>query len=83
VLAEDKLNDMSWFQQLEKLPANADAPPYHVLASNDFQEGLKTHRDLRFLQRNSSSGRRASCVRHARSRQARYEGTPACPSARR
>jgi len=53
VLAEDKLNDMSWFWQLEKLPANAQTRHlYHVLASNGFQEGLKTYRDLRFLQRN-------------------------------
>jgi tetratricopeptide (TPR) repeat protein len=53
VLAQDQLDDMSWFWQLERLPVNAQTRHlYHVLASNDFQEGLKTFRDLRFLQRN-------------------------------
>jgi tetratricopeptide (TPR) repeat protein len=53
VLAQDQLDDMSWFWQLERLPVNAQTRHlYHVLASNGFQEGLKTFRDLRFLQRN-------------------------------
>jgi tetratricopeptide (TPR) repeat protein len=53
VLAQDQLDDMSWFWQLERLPVNAQTRHlYHVLASNDFQEGLKTFRDLRFLERN-------------------------------
>ena len=44
---------MSWFWQLERLPVNAQTRHlYHVLAAHDFQEGLKTYRDLRFLQRN-------------------------------
>src|SRR5262249_33853761 len=43
----------SWFWQLEKLPVNAQTRHlYHVLASNDFQEGLRTYRDLRFLKNN-------------------------------
>jgi hypothetical protein len=53
VLAQDQLDDMSWFWQLEKLPVNAQTRHlYHVLAANGFQEGLKTYRDLRFLQNN-------------------------------
>jgi tetratricopeptide (TPR) repeat protein len=42
-----------WFWQLEKLP---DAPHtrylYHLLASHEFQEGLKNYRDLRLMQAN-------------------------------
>ncbi len=41
-----------WFWQLQALP---DAPEtrylYHLLASHEFQEGLKNYRDLRFMQR--------------------------------
>ena len=40
-----------WFWQLEKLP---DAPHtrylYHLMASHEFQEGLKNYRDLRLMQ---------------------------------
>jgi hypothetical protein len=42
-----------WFWQLERLP---DAPHtrylYHLLASHEFQEGLKNYRDLRIMRRN-------------------------------
>ncbi len=42
-----------WFWQLDKLP---DAPHtrylYHLLASHEFQEGLKNYRDLRLMQSN-------------------------------
>jgi hypothetical protein len=42
-----------WFWQLESLP---DAPHtrylYHLLASHEFQEGLKNYRDLRLMQAN-------------------------------
>jgi hypothetical protein len=42
-----------WFWELEKLP---DAPHtrylYHLLASHEFQEGLKNYRDLRIMRRN-------------------------------
>jgi hypothetical protein len=42
-----------WFWQLEQLP---DAPHtrylYHLLASHEFQEGLKNYRDLRLMQAN-------------------------------
>ena len=45
--------EAGWFWQLQELP---DAPEtrylYHLLASNEFQEGLKNYRDLRFMQRN-------------------------------
>jgi hypothetical protein len=42
-----------WFWQLDQLP---DAPHtrylYHLLASHEFQEGLKNYRDLRLMQAN-------------------------------
>lgn len=58
VLAEDDLSDMSWFWQLETLPATAQTRHlYQVLATHAFQEGLKTYRDLRFLERNLADWR--------------------------
>ena len=49
----DKADKAGWFWQLQELP---DAPEtrylYHLLASNEFQEGLKNYRDLRLMQRN-------------------------------
>ena len=48
---------LGWFWQLEKLP---DAPHtrylYHLMASHEFQEGLKNYRDLRLMQRTSRAG---------------------------
>ncbi len=44
---------IGWLWQLQKLP---DAPQtrylYHLLASHEFQEGLKNYRDLRIMRRN-------------------------------
>jgi tetratricopeptide (TPR) repeat protein len=44
---------IGWMWQLQKLP---DSPQtrylYHLLASHEFQEGLKNYRDLRIMQRN-------------------------------
>ena len=44
---------VGWLWQMQKLP---DAPQtrylYHLLASHEFQEGLKNYRDLRIMQRN-------------------------------
>ncbi len=43
--------DVGWFWQLKQVP---DAPHtrylYHLLASHEFQEGLKNYRDLRIMQ---------------------------------
>ncbi len=54
VLAAAPASDViGWFWQLQKVP---DAPQtrylYHLLASHEFQEGLKNYRDLRIMQRN-------------------------------
>jgi len=50
--APDK-DTVGWFWQLQKVP---DAPQtryvYHLLASHEFQEGLKNYRDLRIMKRN-------------------------------
>jgi hypothetical protein len=47
-----------WFWQLQNVP---DAPHtryiYHLLASHEFQEGLKNYRDLRIMQRNLQRSR--------------------------
>jgi hypothetical protein len=49
---------VGWFWQLQKVP---DAPQtrylYHLLASHEFQEGLKNYRDLRIMQRNLAGWR--------------------------
>ena len=53
ITENDKADQAGWYWQLEHLP---DAPEtrylYHLLASNEFQEGLKNYRDLRLMQRN-------------------------------
>ena len=51
--AMPKSDRPGWFWQLETLP---DAPHtrylYHLMASHEFQEGLKNYRDLRLMQAN-------------------------------
>jgi hypothetical protein len=51
--AAPRNDDVGWFWQLEALP---DAPHtrylYQLLASHEFQEGLKNYRDLRLMQAN-------------------------------
>ncbi len=53
IAENDKADQAGWFWQLQELP---DAPEtrylYHLLATNEFQEGLKNYRDLRLMQRN-------------------------------
>jgi len=53
IAENDKADKVGWFWQLQHLP---DAPEtrylYHLLATNEFQEGLKNYRDLRLMQRN-------------------------------
>jgi hypothetical protein len=53
IAENDKADRAGWFWQLQELP---DAPEtrylYHLLATNEFQEGLKNYRDLRLMQRN-------------------------------
>jgi len=53
LLDEDKKDTLTWYWQLKTLP---DAPEsrylYQLLASNEFQEGLKNYRELRFMSHN-------------------------------
>jgi Tetratricopeptide repeat len=56
VLKNDTAKEVGWYWQLKNLP---DAPEtrylFHLLAQNDFQEGLKNYRDLRLMQDNIAS----------------------------
>jgi len=51
--AVPRTNDVGWFWQLQKVP---DSPQtrylYQLLASHEFQEGLKNYRDLHLMQAN-------------------------------
>ena len=53
LLDDDKKGTLTWYWQLTTLP---NAPEsrylYALLASNEFQEGLKNYRELNFLSRN-------------------------------
>jgi len=58
LLGDDKKATVTWYWQLQHLP---DAPEtrylYQLLASNDFQEGLKNYRELNYMSRNLESWR--------------------------
>ncbi|MDP9084644.1 MAG: tetratricopeptide repeat protein [Pseudomonadota bacterium] len=58
LLSDDKKAALTWYWQLTTLP---NAPEsrylYQLLASNDFQEGLKNYRELNFLSRNLDNWR--------------------------
>ncbi|MBL8271480.1 tetratricopeptide repeat protein, partial [Steroidobacter sp.] len=53
IVDNDKIDQLGWYWQLQNLP---DAPEtrylYHLMATHEFQEGLKNYRDLRLMQRN-------------------------------
>ena len=53
LLNDDKKDTLTWYWQLKTLP---DAPEsrylYQLLATNEFQEGLKNYRELHFMSRN-------------------------------
>ncbi|MGH8175156.1 MAG: hypothetical protein ACREV5_02700 [Steroidobacter sp.] len=56
IIDNDRGDQAGWYWQLQNLP---DAPEtrylYHLLASHEFQEGLKNYRDLKLMQRNLAS----------------------------
>jgi hypothetical protein len=56
LLTDDKQDTLTWYWQLKTLP---DAPEsrylYQLLASDEFQEGLKNYRELNFMRRNLGS----------------------------
>lgn len=53
LLTDDKQDSLTWYWQLKTLP---EAPEsrylYPLLASNEFQEGLKNYREVNFMTRN-------------------------------
>ena len=53
IVKNESRNQLGYFWQLSALP---DAPEsrylYHLLAANEFQEGLKNYRMMRFMERN-------------------------------
>ena len=58
LLDDDKKDTLTWYWQLTTLP---NAPEsrylYALLASNEFQEGLKNYRELNFMSRNLEAWR--------------------------
>jgi Tetratricopeptide repeat len=58
LLDDDKKNTLTWYWQLTTLP---NAPEsrylYQLLASNEFQEGLKNYRELNYMSRNLDNWR--------------------------
>jgi hypothetical protein len=54
-LADDPLDSTGWYWRLEELPEGPEARYlYHLLATHEFQEGLKNYRDLNYLNQNLS-----------------------------
>ena len=52
-LADDPLDSTGWYWRLEELPEGPEARYlYHLLATDEFQEGLKNYRDLSYLHDN-------------------------------
>ncbi|MCH7834745.1 MAG: hypothetical protein IH911_06680, partial [Proteobacteria bacterium] len=52
-LADEPLDSTGWYWRLEKLPQGPEGRYlYHLLATHEFQEGLKNYRDLRYLYSN-------------------------------
>jgi tetratricopeptide (TPR) repeat protein len=53
IVKNESKNQLGWFWQLASIP---DAPEsrylYHLLAGNEFQEGLKNYRMMRYMERN-------------------------------
>lgn len=52
-LAEDPRESTGWYWQLDDMPDGVESRYlYHLLATHEFQEGLKNYRDLRYLGKN-------------------------------
>ena len=52
-IANDPLDSTGWYWRLEELPEGLEARYlFHLLATHEFQEGLKNYRDLSYLYRN-------------------------------
>lgn len=52
-VANDPLDSTGWYWELEELPSGPEGRYlFHLLATHEFQEGLKNYRDLSYLHRN-------------------------------
>jgi len=52
-LSDDPLDSTGWYWRLEELPEGPEGRYlYHLLATHEFQEGLKNYRDLNYLYSN-------------------------------
>ena len=52
-VADEPLDSTGWYWRLEELPEGPEARYlFHLLATHEFQEGLKNYRDLSYLHRN-------------------------------
>jgi hypothetical protein len=52
-IEDDPLDSAGWYWRLEELPEGLEARYlFHLLATHEFQEGLKNYRDLSYLYRN-------------------------------
>jgi tetratricopeptide (TPR) repeat protein len=52
-IEDDPLDSTGWYWRLEELPAGPEGRYlFHLLATHEFQEGLKNYRDLSYLHRN-------------------------------
>lgn len=55
-IENDPLDSTGWYWRLEELPKGPEARYlFHLLATHEFQEGLKNYRDLSYLHRNLDS----------------------------
>ena len=54
-IADDPLDSTGWYWRMEALPEGPEARYlFHLLATHEFQEGLKNYRDLNYLWKNLS-----------------------------
>lgn len=52
-IEDDPLDGTGWYWELEELPSGPESRYlFHLLATHEFQEGLKNYRDLTYLHRN-------------------------------
>ena len=52
-VSDDPLDSTGWYWRMEELPEGPEARYlFHLLATHDFQEGLKNYRDLSYMHRN-------------------------------
>jgi hypothetical protein len=58
-IEDDPLDSTGWYWRMEELPDGPEARYlFHVLATHEFQEGLKNYRDLNYLHRNLDTWQR-------------------------